>query len=296
MDQIERLRVLIDVAERRSFSAAARARRMSAAAVSRAVAALERDLGVALLRRTTRHVALTPEGAAFVEESAHAIAMLDDAARSARGVSADPRGVLVVSAPVVFGRLHVLPIVAQLLKTHPELRIELMLTDRFIRLADEGVDVAVRIADLADSSMLSVRVAETRRVLVGSATYLAARGTPQDIGALRKHDLVAFDAFTPNGEWRFGSGSGSLVRFEPRLLTNSIEAAIDAAVAGLGITRALGYQVRDHIVAGRLVEILAEHSPPPVPISLLFQANRQSSPNVRAFVEACKSGLRESVG
>lgn len=292
MDRLERLRVLIEIAERRSFSAAARARRTSAAAVSRAVAALEQELGVALFRRTTRHVALTPEGAAFVEESRHAIAMLDDAARVARGGSAEPRGRLVVTAPVVFGRMHVLPIVTELLETHPELRIELMLTDRFVRLTDEGADVAVRIADLADSSMVRVQVGETRRILVASPTYIAARGVPKDMQALRQHELLAFDAFAPNSEWRLGRGSGLVVRFEPRLLTNSMEAAIDASIAGVGIALVLGYQVREHINAGRLVEIRINDSPPSVPISLLFQANRQSSPNVRAFVEACKSKLR----
>jgi DNA-binding transcriptional LysR family regulator len=295
MDKLERLRVLIDVAERRSFTAAARARRTSAAAVSRAVAALEQELGVLLLRRTTRNVALTPEGAAFVEECGRAIDLLDDAARVVRK-NAEPRGLLVVTAPVVFGRMHVLPIVSELLKTYPELRIELMLTDRFARLVEEGVDVAVRIGDLADSSMLGVRIGETTRVLVSSPAYIAARGKPQDIRALGDHDLIAFDAFAPNGEWRFDTDSRAAMRLKPRLLTNSAEAAIDAALAGFGITRAFSYQVRAHIAAGQLVEILAGHAPQPVPIHLLFEANRQASANVRALVEASKSGLREALG
>jgi DNA-binding transcriptional LysR family regulator len=294
MDRLERLRALIDVAERRSFSAAARARRTSPAAMSRAVAALERDLGVALLRRTTRHVSLTPEGAAFLEECRHAIERLDDAARVIRGGNAEPRGLLVVSAPIVFGRMHVLPIVGELLKLHSDLRIELMLTDRFARLVDEGVDVAVRIAELTDSSLLSVRLAETRRVLVASPDYLTAHGMPETLAALADHDLIAFDAFAPNDEWRFERRS--VVSFDSRLLTNSVEAAIAAAIAGLGITRAFCYQVREDVAAGRLKEILAERRPPPVPISLLFQANRQSSPNVRAFINAAKSGLRQSFG
>ena len=294
MDRLERIRVLIDVAERRSFSAAARARRTSAAAVSRAVAALELELGVALLRRTTRHVALTPEGAAFVEECGRAIDLLDDAARIARK-NAEPRGLLVVSAPVVFGKMHVLPIVAGLLKTHPGLRVELMLTDRFARLVDEGVDVAVRIADLADSSMTGVRVGETRRVLVASPAYVSARGTPRDIRSLADHDLIAFDSLAPNGEWRFGPNSRTAMRIQPRLLTDSVEAAIDAALAGLGVARAFHYQVRQHVAAGRLVELLPEHAPQPVPITLLFQANRQTSANVRAFVEASKSELQRSL-
>jgi len=294
MDRLERLRALVEVAERRSFSGAARALRASPAAVSRAVSALEQDLGVALLRRTTRHVSLTPEGAAFIEECRHAIERLDDAARVIRGEFAEPRGLISVSAPVVFGRLHVLPILTGLMEAHHDLRVELMLTDRFARLADEGVDVAVRIAELTDSSLLRVRVGETQRVLVASPDYIAARGTPQTVAALGDHDLVAFDAFSPNREWDFGLRS--VVRFEPRLLTSNVETAIAAAISGLGITRAFWYQVRDHVAAGRLTEILVEHRPPPVPISLLFQANRQGSPNVRAFIDAAKSGLRERLG
>lgn len=294
MDRLERLRALIEVAERRSFSAAAQALRTSPAAMSRAVAALEQDLGVALLRRTTRHVSLTPEGAAFVEECRHAIERLDDAARVIRGGNTAPRGMLMISAPVVFGRMHVLPIVSELLEVHPDLRVELILTDRFARLVDEGIDVAVRIAELTDSSLLGVRVGETQRVLVASPDYLATRGTPEKVAALNDHDLVAFDSFAPNLEWRFGPRSA--VGFEPRLLTNSVETAIAAAIAGLGITRAFCYQVRDHVAAGRLTEVLAEHRPPPVPISLLFQANRQSSPNVRAFIDAAKSGLQQNFG
>jgi DNA-binding transcriptional LysR family regulator len=293
MDRLERLRALIEVAERRSFSGAARALRTSPAAMSRAVAALEQELGVALLRRTTRHVSLTPEGAAFLEECRHAIEKLDNAARVIRGGNAEPRGLLSISAPIVFGRMHVLPIVTELLEVHHDLRVELMLTDRFARLVDEGVDVAVRIAELTDSSLLGVRVGETQRVLVASPDYLAAREMPQTLAALADHDLVAFDAFSPSGEWGFGSRS---VGFEPRLLTNSVETAIAAAISGLGITRTFCYQVCEHVAAGRLVEVLAQSRPPPVPISLLFQANRQGSPNVRAFVGAAKSGLRARLG
>ena len=294
MDRLERLRALIEIAERRSFSAAAQALRTSPAAMSRAVAALEEDLGAVLLRRTTRHVSLTAEGAAFLNECRQAIERLDDAARVIRGGNAEPRGLLVVSAPVVFGRMHVVPIVGALVAAHRELRVELMLTDRFARLVDEGVDVAVRIAELTDSSLLGARVGETQRVLVASPDYLAARGTPETVAALGDHDLLAFDTFAPNLQWRFGPRSA--VSFEPRLLTNSVEAAIAAAIAGIGITRAFCYQVREHVAAGRLTEVLAEHRPAPVPISLLFQANRQGSPNVRAFINAAKTALQRTFG
>jgi DNA-binding transcriptional LysR family regulator len=294
VDRLEALKTFIEVAERRSFAETARTRRRSPAAISRTIAALEQDLGFTLLRRTTRQVTLTTEGAAYLEQCRPALAALDDAERAVRGESSKPHGVLVVSAPVVFGRMHVLPIVTELLRTHPELQIELMLTDRFARLVDEGIDIAVRIGDLTDSSLLAVSIGQTRRSLVASHAYVAERGMPKHITALREHDLIAFDTLAPNMEWRFGPKSRSAVRLEPRLLTNSVETAVDAAIAGLGITRAFCYQVSDNLAGGRLVEILGDYAPPPVPISLLFQANRQNSPNVRAFVQAAKSGLRHA--
>ncbi len=284
MDQLDTLRLFIAIAERGSFAEAARDRRISPTAASRAIADLEVRLGVVLLRRTTRSVHLTDEGATYLEHCRHAVNELDDAARRLRGENADPRGLLVVTAPVVFGRLHVLPAIQALTSAYPELDVRLTLTDRVIRLVEEGVDVAVRIADLSDSALHAVRLGQTQRVLVASPAYLAARGTPAAIAHLHQHDLLAFENFASNGEWRFGSGAKAVVRIEPRLLTNSVETAIDAAVAGMGIARALCYQVRHHVEAGRLVHVLTDHDPPPVPVSLLFQANRSRTPNVRAFI------------
>lgn len=290
MDRLDRLRTFVAVAGRLSFVEAARDARVSPTAASRAVAALEEELGVALFRRTTRSVALTPEGASYLDRCRHALAELDDAARSLRGDAAAPRGTLVVTAPVVFGRTEILPVVVGLLRDHPELHIRLTLTDRVVRLVDEGVDIAVRIADLSDTALHASRVGETRRVLVASPSYLAERGTPRVVADLHDHSLLAFDAFAANGEWRFTGGAA--VRFVPRLLTNSVKAAVDAAADGLGITRALCYQVAGHVTAGRLRRVLVEYEPPPVPINLLFQASRRRSPNVRAFVDATRDRLR----
>lgn len=292
MDRLEGLRILVAIAERLSFAAAARDLRVSPTAASRAVAALEKELGVPLFRRTTRAVALTPEGSAYLERCRHVLAELDDAARTLRGENAAPRGMLVVTAPVVFGRMHVRPIVSELLRRHPELKVRLLLTDRVVRMVDEGVDVALRIAALSDSSLHAVRVAATRRVLVASPAYLRERGAPTGVARLRDHDLIAFDSFAPSGEWRFNGRAA--VRFEPRLLTNSVEAAIDAAIDGLGIARVLCYQVAADVAAGRLVHLLADESPPAVPVNLLFRADRQRSPNVRAFVDLARQRLRDA--
>jgi len=285
------LRLFIGVAEKGSFAEAARAARVSAAAASRAIAALEDELHAPLFRRTTRAVALTQEGAIYLEHARTAIAELDTAALNLSGEDTTPHGSLIVSAPVVFGRMHILPVINALLAQHRALNAQLMLTDRVVRLVDEGVDLAVRIADLADSTLHAVKLGEVRRILVSSPDYLARRGTPAQIADLYDHCLVAFDNFSQNGEWRFGTAERVSIKLTPRLLVNSVDATIDAVVGGLGIGRVLSYQVAAHLAAGRLVEVLPDDAPYPVPINLVFQANRQRSPNVRAFIAEAKARI-----
>ena len=291
IDRIDRLRLFIAVADCRSFVEAARAMRISAAAASRAIAALEAELRVPLLRRTTRAVSLTQEGAIYLERARTALAELDAAALDLSGENAEPQGSLIISAPVVFGRMHILPVVNALLTAHRGLDARLVLTDRVVRLVDEGIDVAVRIADLADSALHAVRLGEVRRVLVASPAYLAQRGTPVRLTDLYDHCLVAFDNFAVNDEWRFGVMEKAVVKLAPRLRVNSVDATIDAVLGGVGIGRLLSYQVAEHVARGQLVEVLAEHSPHPVPVNMVFQANRQRSPNVRAFVDQAKSTI-----
>ncbi len=294
MDQLDRLRLFVAVADKASFVEAARSLGVSPTAASRAVAALEDELGVVLLRRTTRSVTLTPEGVAYLERARRALDELDDAARFLRGARAEPGGLLIVTAPVVFGRLHILPIVTKLLGAHPGLAARLTLTDRVVRIVEEGIDVAVRIADLTDSALHAVRVAEVRRTLVASPGYLAARGEPGSPEDLMDHDLIAVDLFAGNAEWRFGVDLKRVVRFEPRLATNSVEAAIDAAIGGAGLTRTLSYQTDAHVAAGRLRYVLPEFDPRPTPIHLVYQVNRLRSPNVRAFLDEAKRSLKVS--
>lgn len=288
MDRLDRVRLFCEIAERASFAKAARALRVSPSAATRAVAALEDELGVSLFRRTTRSVNLTPEGAAYLEQARHALAVLDNAARSLRGGDAEPRGSLVVTAPIVFGRMHILPIVLRLLRDHPRLNVRLTLNDRVVRLAEEGIDVAVRIAELSDSALRAVKVADVRRVLVASPAYLAARGAPKAAAQLKQHDLIAVENFTQNGEWRFAGPGRPAVRVVPRLFTDSVEAAIAAAIDGLGVARVLSYQVARHIRERRLAPVLGVLAPPPVPVNLVFQANRQHAPNVRALLSAAR--------
>jgi DNA-binding transcriptional LysR family regulator len=293
MDRLLALRTFAAVARLHSFAAAARQLRLSATAASRAVALLEDELGTQLLLRTTRSVSLTQEGAAYLEACQSALEQIDDAARSIRGEGADPRGRLVVAAPVVFGRMHVLPIVTRLLRAHPRLSVQLLSADRIVALAEDGIDIAVRIGDLADSALQHVSLTDVRRILVASPGYLAARGTPTEASHLAHHDLIAFDTFTQNSEWRFGAHGRPAVRVEPRLLANDVETAIEAAVAGLGITRVLSYQVVARIAEGGLCRILRDAEPPPIPVSLVFPSNRKGSANVRAFIAAAREDLRQ---
>ena len=288
MDRLEMLRTFVLVADKASFAEAARRMRVSPTAASRAVTALEQTLGTALLRRTTRSVKLTPEGALYLERCRAALADLDDAALAVRGNAAVPGGTLVVTAPVTFGRLHILPFATDLLRKFQDLDIELTLIDRVVRLVDEGIDVAVRIGDLSDSSLHALKVAEVRRVLVASPSYVKAHCMPANVPALHDHALISFTEIDRAHEWRFGPAGKPAIRIEPRLTVNAADAAITAAIDGLGIARVLSYQALDAITAGRLVTILDGEAPPPIPVHLVYQANRRASVNVRAFIDAAR--------
>jgi DNA-binding transcriptional LysR family regulator len=193
------MRTLSLVAERSSFAEAARELRISPTKASRLIAELEADLGASLLRRTTRSVGLTEAGAHYLERCRPAMVELDEADRAIRGEAGEARGLLVISAPVLFGRMLVRPVVGELLRRHARLEVKLLLLDRVARLVDEGIDVAVRIGELSDSALAAVRVREVRRILVASPAYLAARGVPREPAQLHDHDLISFDRFAPNG-------------------------------------------------------------------------------------------------
>ena len=244
-----------------------------------------------LFRRTTRAVTLTQEGALYLERARTALAELDNGALDLSGENAAPHGSLIISAPLVFGRMHILPVVNALLSSHRQLNVQLVLTDRVVRLVDEGIDVAVRIADLADSALHAVPLGEVRRILVSSPAYLAKRGHPTTLTDLSDHCLVAYDNFAKTEEWRFGISQKQVIKFTPRLRVNSVDAALNAVLGGVGIGRFLSYPVSDYIADGRLVALLADQEPHPVPVNLVFQANRQRSANVRAFINATKAHI-----
>jgi len=276
----------VAVAELRGFASAARMLRRSPSAVTRLVASLEQRLSVRLLQRTTRSVTLTDAGARFLDRARRILAAVDDAEGTVRAERAEPAGRFVVAAPSVFGRREVAPLVGDFLARHPGVVGELDLADRVVNLVEEGVDVAVRIGVLDDSSLVARKVGETRRVVVGSPRYLAARKRPRSPIDLRSHAIVHFRALSPSPEWRFfRNGREVRVSLAPRLSTNSADAAIAHAERDGGLTMVLGYQVIDAVKAGRLEVVLPGFEPSPLPIQIVYPGTRLVSANVRAFVD-----------
>lgn len=287
MDRLECIRIFLEVADQKSFAEAARKLGLAPVAASRAVAALEKALGARLLLRTTRSVSLTKQGAEYVVRSRRALEDLEDAARAIRSHDAHPRGQLVVTAPVLFGRMFVMPIIAALLADHPDLSIRLVLSDRVMRLAEEGIDVAVRIAHLPDSALRATRVATVSQVWVASPDYLARRGVPATLRGFSGHDLIHFDTATLNKGWRRDKG----VPVAPRLRTDNAEASLDAAIQGLGIARLFSYQIGRHVSEGRLIRVLPDIEKQSVPVSLVYLANRVQSPGLKTFLAATRKSL-----
>ena len=254
MDRIDSVAAFVEVAERRSFTAAARRLARSPAAVTRAVGELETRLGVRLLNRTTRAVSLTEAGDRFPRR---VLADLEEIERAAAGEGIEPRGELRVTAPILFGRLHVLPIVTEFLGRFADVSVALILIDRPVELVEEGLDVAVRIGVLAESSAVATRVGAVRRIVVASPTYLAQHGTPQTPADLGAHGVVAFSGVAGVERWIFRNETGETsVAIRPRLIVTTAEAALDVVRADFGITRVLSYQAADDIARGSLLRLL----------------------------------------
>ena len=289
--------LLLTVVECGSLSAAGRRMNMPLATVSRRLSDLEAHLGTQLLTRSTRSLALTDAGQGYVTACLRILEQVEEAERLVSGEYRAPRGGLLVTAPIVFGRLHVLPIAVEVLKAYPEVDLRLMLADRVLDLAEEHVDLAVRIGALKDSSMKAVRVGEIRRLVCASPAYLEERGTPMRPSDLEGHCRVVFSGPQDLTNWRFQGGGRvgdavETVSFRPRLTVNTAEGAIDAAANGFGITRVLSYQVAVALKAGALVTILDEFAPPPLPINLVYAAQRLIPQKLRAFLDYATPRLR----
>ncbi len=296
MDRLNAMSVLAAVAETGSFSAASRKLGAPLPTVSRKVSELEAHLNARLLTRTTRKLTLTEAGKAYIAAAKRILEQVAEAERAASGEYVAPRGDLAITAPIVFGRLHVLPAVNEFLGQYGDINVRLTLSDRNIQLIDEHIDVAVRIGALVDSSMMATRVGVLRRVVCASPGYLATVGTPkrpEDLSALA---CVNFASFTSSTAWTFRANEGEAEHTVPirtRLAVNTAEAAIDAAVAGVGVTRVLSYQAAQAVAEGKLNILLAAYEPAPVPINLVYAGQSLLPLKMRAFLDFAAPRIRE---
>ena len=296
MDRLEAMSILVTAAEAGSLSAAARRLGTPLATVSRKVSELEAHLSTQLLNRSSRRLTLTNAGQSYVAACKRILDDVEEAERAASGEYSAPKGDLVITAPIVFGRLHVLPVVTAFLEAYPEINIRLVQADRTVSLAEEHIDLAVRIGELPDSSMVAVRFGAIRRVVCGSPAYLAARGMPQHPSDLADHDCIAFEGPVSLSAWTFALGkSETTVTVRPRLSVNTAEAAVDAAVAGLGLTRVLSYQTANARRAGALALVLEEFELTPWPVSLVYPAQRLLPLKLRAFIDFAAPRLKAAL-
>jgi DNA-binding transcriptional LysR family regulator len=286
MDRIDAMQAFVAVADLRGFAPAARKLGLSPSGVTRLIAALEERLGARLLQRTTRKVALTDVGARYLERARAILADVEEAEAAAEGERTKPSGRLVVSAPVGFGRLHVSPVMSAYLKRYPEVLGELRLQDRMVNLVEDGVDLAVRIGHLADSTLVARHVGEMRRVVVASSGYLAQRGEPKTPAAIASHETIQFGATAGPADWRFVEDASEMrVAITPRFSTNSADAAIQYAGQDGGLTQVLAYQAAEAIKAGRVRIVLAKFELPAVPIHIVYPTSRLLSAKVRTFID-----------
>jgi DNA-binding transcriptional LysR family regulator len=286
MDRIDAMLAFVAVADLQGFAPAARKLGLSPSAVTRLIAALEERLGARLLQRTTRSVTLTDIGSRYLERARRILADVEEAEGSAQDERTRPSGRLVVSAPVGFGRLHVSPVMSAYLKRYPEVSAELRLADRMVNLVEDGIDLAVRIGHLADSSLVARQVGEMRRIVVASSGYLKQHGEPNTPEAIASHETIQFGAMTASPDWRFVEDNSEIrVACTPRFTTNSADAAIQYAEQGGGLTRVLAYQAADAIKGGRLRVVLAKFEQPPLPIHIVYPTSRLLSAKVRAFID-----------
>jgi DNA-binding transcriptional LysR family regulator len=286
MDRIDAMQALVAVADLRGFAPAARKLGLSPSGVTRLIAALEDRVGARLLQRTTRSVTLTDAGARYLERIRRILADVEEAEGAVEGERTRPSGRLAVSVPVGFGRLHVSPVMSAYLKRYPEVSGELRLSDRMINLVEDGVDLAVRIGHLSDSSLVARHVGEMRRIVVASKNYLEQRGEPKTPQAIASHETIQFGATTAPPDWRFvEDGSEVRVACTPRLTTNSADAALDYAEQDGGLTRVMAYQAAAAMKRGRLRIVLAKFEAPPLPIHIVYPTSRLLSAKVRSFVD-----------
>jgi len=291
MDRLEAMSVLLAVVEAGTLSAAARRLGLPLATVSRNISDLEARLKTRILNRSARQTSLTDAGRAYVAACKRILEQVDEAEAEASGEFSAPRGSLSITAPILFGRMHVLPLALQFLQAYPDIDLAIDLSDRIVNLLDGHLDLAVRIGDLEDSALVATRIGSIRRITCASVEYLDRRGRPRQPADLQDHDCITFaNLGSPQG-WRF-RGDDAPVPVRSRLTVNTAEAAIDAVVAGLGLTRVLSYQIAAELDAGKVQIVLADFEMPPWPVSLVYPGQGLLPQKLRAFLDFATPRLR----
>lgn len=293
MDRLHLMTVFLAVAEAESFAGAARRLQMSPPAVTRAVGALEEHLGVRLFTRTTRVVRVTEAGARYLEDVRRILIEIEEADAAAAGVNATPRGLLAVTASVLFGKQYVMPIITEYQSRFSQTTVSALFVDRVVNFIDEGMDVGVRIGQLPDSSLRAIRVGQVRRVVVGAPAYLEEHGIPQRPEDLVRHRLVASSGLSPTNDWVFRSSDDQVtVRVHPSVVVNTNDGPLEAARHGYGLTRLLSYQVATQLVSGELKTVLSDYEGPVLPVHVIHREGRYGSAKVRSFVDMAVDRLR----
>jgi len=287
------MRIFVSVAEQQSFAAAARRHTTSPARVTRAVAALETRLGARLLHRTTRSVRLTDAGANYLARCKRILAELEAAESLAESAQRELSGPLSITAPLLFGRLHVTSIVTAFMKRHQAISVRALFSDRVLDFFEQNIDVAIRIAHLPDSGLRATQVGQVRRVVVAAPSYLRAKGQPRHPRELAQHETIAFTGPAEPQAWSFAiDGRQERVPIRSRLVVNTADLAVAAACSGQGLTRVLSYQVAEDLAQKRLRIVLAEYELPPVPVHVVRALGRDASNRVRAFADFATEQLR----
>ncbi len=293
LNQLAGMATFVAVAEQRSFISAAKKLGLSAAGATRAIAQLEEHLAVRLLQRTTRSVALTDAGTRYLHHAREILARVEESERALRAARSEPSGRLVLTAPLVFGRQHVAPLLNDFLARYPKVQCQLILSDRLLPLVEEGIDLAIRIGVPDDSSLHVRSLGATRRVLVANPRYLEGQRAIRRPRDLETHSTIHLQPLAPTGEWSFRKGRQRVkLKLDPAFSTNSAEVAVARAEAGGGVALLLAYQVWEAVRRGRLRVLLANFEPPPLPIQAVYPSARFLSPAIRQFIDLAAATRR----
>jgi len=297
MDRLEAMSVLLAVAEAGSISGASRKLKVPLATISRKVSELEAHLNARLLMRSSRNISLTEAGQSFVAASRRILQDVSDAERDVSGENAMLKGELVLSAPIALGRFYLLPVVEEFLRDYPSIDIRMMLADRRMNLIEDHIDIGLRVGELNDFSLVAKKVGTVRRVVCASPAYLKRRGIPKTPADLKAHDCITFENTLSSQAWTFNVGKAKKsFPIHSRLIVSTAEAACDAAIAGVGLTRMLDYQVAAPLRTGALKLVLESCKSSPKPVHLIYEAGRHLPLKIRTFLDYAGPRLKKAIG